>query len=121
LPQEDEEQEEIEWKTLALPSSKGEVTDVTQDKEAMRAYLAKQAEGEVMDLMDICWMHKELFKTVKPGSVKGHYHRIDLDTQKGLKARIYPLRNESQREAARKEIENLLKGGMIQPVAASSY
>jgi hypothetical protein len=30
LPQEDEEQEEMEWKTLAPPSSKGEVTDVRQ-------------------------------------------------------------------------------------------
>ena len=57
-------------------------------------------------------MHRELFRSVRPGSVKGHYHRIDLDTQKGLKARIYPLRNESKRDAAS-------KGGIIQPVQAS--
>ena len=46
--------------------------------------LARKTEGAVMDLVDISWMHKELFRPVKPGSVKGHYHRIDLDTQKGL-------------------------------------
>ena len=53
--------------------------------------------------------------------MRGHAHRIDLNTSKELKARIYPLRNPSQREAARSEIERLLKGGMISEVSASAF
>src|SRR5690606_26339886 len=58
---------------------------------------------------------------IQPGSVRGHVHRIDLNTSKELKARIYPLRNDSQKEAARAGIDCLLKGGMIAEVEASEF
>ena len=121
LPHEDKAQEEMEWEALAPPSSKKEVDLLTRSKQALTEYLRKKTEGQVMDLANLCWKHRELFRPIRPGSVKSHYHRIDLNTQKDLRARIYPLRNESQREAARKEIDEILKGGMIQPVEASSF
>src|SRR5690606_22110244 len=110
LPQEDKEQEEMQWEALAPPLAKAGADMPTRNKDSLREYLKKKTEGDVMDLTDICWRYRQLCGPVKPGSVRGHFHRIDLDTQKDSKARRYPLRNESQREAARKEIDELLKG-----------
>jgi hypothetical protein len=71
--------------------------------------------------LDICWEYRRLFDEIKPGSVKGQAHKIELDTARELKAKIYPLRNESQKEAARAEIRKLLEGGMIKEVRASAF
>src|SRR5690606_3544975 len=90
-----------------------------------RATLAECLKGKTdnyrPEILDLCWRYRRLFDEIQPGSVKGHMHRIDLSTAKELKAKIYPLRNDSQREATRKEIDRLLKGGMIAEVTASQF
>ena len=62
-----------------------------------------------------------MFDDIEPGSVNAHVHRIDLNTAKELKSRIYPVRSEPQKEAARAEIERLLKDGMIAEIDASQF
>ena len=71
-------------------------------------------------VLEIVWKHRNVFDPVDPGSVKGYYHRIDLDTKKELRAKIYPLRAE-HKEEARKEIAKLLEKGMIREVHGSPY
>jgi hypothetical protein len=53
--------------------------------------------------------------------VRAHEHTINLNTKKELKANAYPLRDELQKIAARKEIASLLKGRMIREVHASHF
>ena len=57
------------------------------------------------------------FDDIQPGSVRGHEHRIDLDTAKDLKAKIYPLRGDSQIGAAREEITRFPNGDGAEKVA----
>jgi len=53
--------------------------------------------------------------------VRAHTHTIDLNTKRELKAAVYPLRDETQKVAAREEIAKLLKEGMIKEVKASHF
>ena len=62
-----------------------------------------------------------MFDGIEPGSVKAHVHRIDRNTAKELKARIYSIRSDPQKESARNEIERLLKDGMIAEIDASQF
>jgi len=45
-------------------------------------------------IVDIAWAHRRVFDPVEPGSVKGHFHKIEFDTSWELKAKIYPLKPE---------------------------
>ena len=62
-----------------------------------------------------------MFDGIEPGSVNAHVHRIDLNTAKELRSRIYPVKSEPQKEAARAEIERLLRDGMIAEIDASQF
>ena len=62
-----------------------------------------------------------MFDGIEPGSVNAHVHRIDLNTAKELKSRIYPVKSEPQKEAARAEIERLSRDGMIAEIDASQF
>ena len=73
------------------------------------------------ELLNICWKNRRLFDKIRPGSVMGHAHRIDLNKTKELKAMIYPLKTGPQKDAARAEIERLLKDGMIAEIKASQF
>ena len=91
--------------------------DVYQSKQAM----AKAMKGNINSrLTDIAWRNRSVFDPVEPGSVKGHTHKIELDTTKELKAKMYPLRLEHHEEA-RKEIQKLLEKGMIEEVDQSPF
>ena len=71
-------------------------------------------------IVDIAWAHRKVFDPLEPGSVKGHFHKIELDTTRELKAKIYPLKPE-HKEVARMEIQALLKKRMIEEVDQSPY
>ena len=90
-------------------------------RETLAEYLKEKSDNFHPELLDICWEYRRLFDKIHPGSVKGHAHRIDLNTAKELKARIYSLKNDSQKESARNEIERLLKDGMIAEIDASQF
>ena len=94
---------------------------VHQNKESLSKYLASKTDKLTPQVLNLCWEFRSLFDDIQPGSVRDHSHRIELNTSRDLKAKLYPLRNESQQEAARKEITRLLGGGMIKEVTASSF
>ena len=122
LQQEDPEEEEINWKALGPPDPESKGTPkIHGSRTTLGEYLRKKTDVFRPALLDLCWKYRELFDEIQPGSVKGHEHRIDLDTVKDLKARIYPLRGDSQIGAAREEITRLLKEGMIKEIKASEY
>ena len=125
LPQDDKEEEEAIWERMAppcpLPPAASKVPRTIQElKKAMTGKLKEAIDDEIVKVV---WNYKEVFEEVVPGSVRpeDHCHRIDLNTSKELRAKIYPLRNEDQRNAAREEITRLLAGGMIQEVKSSAY
>jgi len=62
-------------------------------------------------VLETVWKHRQVFDPVEPGSVKGYFHRIDLDTKRELRAKIYPLKPEHKEEAP-KEIAKLPGMGM---------
>src|SRR5690606_23652934 len=105
LQQEDPEEEEINWKALGPPDPESKGTPKIHGSRAtLEEYLRKKTDVFRPALLDLCWKYRELLDDIQPGSVKVHEHRIDLDTVKDLKARIYPLRGDSQIGAAREEI-----------------
>ena len=120
LQQDDQEEEEISWQALEPPASDSK-TPVHRSRVSLQKYIRAKTDVYRPELLDLCWSYRHLFDEIQPGSVKGQVHRIDLNTSKELKARIYPLRNDSQEEAARGEIDRLLKGGMIAEVEASEF
>ena len=122
LPQDDQQEEEISWQAFEPPpvDSKG-APKVHGSRASLAQYLKGRTDVPRSELLDICWKYRGLFDEIRPGSVRGHVHRIDLNTSKVLRAKVYPLRGESQKEAARSEIQRLLKGGMISEVTASAF
>ena len=93
--------------------------------------LSRKALGDAMEkstgkpisqaIFKLAWKNCEVFRPIKPGGVRAHTHAIDLNTKRELKAAVYPLRDESQKVAAREEIAKLLKEGMIKEVKASHF
>ena len=122
LGQEDPEEEEENWKALEPPRpSESKTPTVHGNKDTLAEYLKGKSDNFCPELLDVCWKYRRMFDGIEPGSVKTHAHRIDLNTAKELKARIYSLKNDSQKESARSEIERLLKDGMIAEIDASQF
>jgi hypothetical protein len=103
----------------ALPKSVEEAArkDTYPDRAAMARAMGGNPDRKVLE---IAWKHRQVFDPVDPGSVKGYFHKIELDTTRELKARIYPLKAEHKDEA-RREIAKLLEKGMIKPVDSSPF
>ena len=128
--------EKFESHTLATDETEEEVLDkaippsMEDKKSEKREPGSKEELKKVMELgsgkevteevVNICWDNKELFGPVQPGSVKNHNHKIELNTEKDVKARVYKLQSD-QRDAAEAEITNLLKLGMIKEVKQSQF
>ena len=94
---------------------------IHESKDTLAEYLKGKSDNFRPELLDTCWKYRRLVDKIHLGSVRGHVHRIDLNTAKELKARIYSLRSDSQKESARGEIERLLKDGMIAEIDASEF
>ena len=113
----EEEEDGILDQVLPLKVEEAARKDIYPTKEAM----AKAMNGKVdKRVLEIAWKHRRVFDPVEPGSVKDHVHRIELDTKKELKAKLYPIKPEHEAEV-KKEIEKLLEKGMIKEVTQSPY
>ena len=122
LGQDDPEEEEESWKALEPPGVSESKTPIIQgSRETLAEYIKGKSDNFCPELLNICWKNRRLFDKIRPGSVMGHAHRIDLNTAKELKAMIYPLKTGPQKDAARAEIERLLKDGMIAEIKASQF
>ena len=122
LGQDNPEEEEDSWRALEPPTvSESKTPMIHESKDTLAEYLKGKSDNFRPELLDTCWKYRRLFGKIHPGSVRGHVHRIDLNTAKELKARIYSLKSDSQKESARSEIERLLKDGMIAEIDASEF
>ena len=116
LGQEDPDEEEENWKALEPPRpSESKTPTIHDNRDTLAEYLRGKSDNYQTELLDICWRYRRMFDGIEPGSVNAHVHRIDL------KSRTYPVKSEPQKEAARAEIERLLRDGMIAEIDASQF
>ena len=92
--QDDPEEEEISWQALGLRIPNPKTPKIQRSRATLEEYLRKRTDVFRPALLELCWKYRELFDDIQPGSVRGHEHRIDLDTAKDLKAKIYPFRED---------------------------
>jgi hypothetical protein len=119
LQKEDEDEEILE---SMMPPSSEEKKYIPLDRKTLMAAMEKATMGKIHHrIFELARKNRKVFDPIQPGGVRAHTHTIDLNTKRELKAAVYPLRNEDQKQAARDEISKLLKGKMIKEVKASHF